>query len=253
MDNLEVKTTEENPQEEQQTTQEEQTSTEQQQEEKLFAGRFKTAEEMETGYKESSQEGIRLAKEVTRLTTELQQAKTPKEESEIKEEFVDLNKHFDANTAKVLSGYVSEQIKKGISTGLNDYRKESDGNATFAKQVTENWEKTKELYPDAANPQSKLHIRANEILFERQLAKTDASGQVQLLTPFAYRIAVEAADAELKRQVPENDAQKGKKGRATSIQGKGGGGTSQGTLSYEQYLKLSDDAKDAYDKSQVKK
>lgn len=221
-------------------------------EEKLYAGRFKTPEELEESYKHSSQEGIRLAQENKRLQTELQQAQTPKEVAEIKEEIVDLNKHFDADTAKVISEYVDGKIKAGISSGLNNFKAESEGQTAFSKQVTEVWDETKKLYPEAADSKSNLYLRANEILFERGLAQTDASGQLRLLTPFAYRIAVEAASAELSRQVPGNDVLKGKKGRAGAIQGKAGGGTPQGKLSYEQYEKLSDEQKDAYDKSQAK-
>ena len=109
--------------------------------------------------------------------------------------------------------------------------------------MSEVWEETKKLFPDVANPKSKLYIRANEILFERKLAVRDDDGTVRLLTPFAYRLAVEAASAELSRQASPS----ANKGRVGAIAGRGSKSTPQGKLTYEQYMALSADAKDAYD------
>lgn len=212
-------------------------------EEKLYAGRFKTPEELEEHYKLSSQEGIRLASEVKRLTGMVQSALTPGEKKEVQEKVTDLTKHFDAETARVLSSYFGNLVEQRFAKSSQETKEQGD----FQTQVSESWEETKKLYPEAANPKSKLYIRANEILFERKLATQATDGTVQLLTPFAYRIAVEAASLELSRQTPA-----GAKKKVGAIQGPGSKATIQGKLTYEQYMALpSDEARDAYDKAQL--
>lgn len=212
-------------------------------EEKLYAGRFKTPEELEEAYKLSSNEGIRLAGEVKRLTTEFQQAQTPVEKEEVRDKINDLSQHFDEDTAKILENYVNNRLETKIAEMGQSNKAQSE----FESEVSENWEETKKLYPDVANPQSKLYLRANEIMFERKLAELEADGTVKLLTPFAYRIAVEAADSELSRQATEAAPNQTKKSQAGIVQGKGSKTVSQGKLTYEEYNKLSDDEKDAYD------
>ena len=218
-------------------------------EEKLFAGRFKTPEELETGYKESSQEGIRLAQEVRRLSTELQQAKTPAKREEIRDKIDDLSKHFEPETAKILTNFVSGKIKEGISTALRNFQQETNSQSEFQTEVSKIWEETQKLYPEVTNQKSKLYIRANEILFERKLAESDATGKLVLLTPFAYRIAVEAASEELSRQAPEDAETQSGKRKANAVAGKGSAAMGKGKLTYEQYMKLPDEERDAYDKS----
>lgn len=213
-------------------------------EEKLLAGRFKTPEELETAYKESSTEGQRLAGEVKRLTQMVQSALTPTEKKEVADKVTDLTKHFDTETARVLSSYFGNLVEQRFAKSSQETQAQSE----FKTQVSENWEETKKLYPEAANPKSKLYVRANEILFERGLAAQDTDGTVRLLTPFAYRIAVEAASLELSRQTSPS-ANKGKVG---AIAGRGSKSVGQGKLTYEQYQALpSDEARDAYDKSQT--
>jgi len=213
-------------------------------EEKLYAGVYKTPEELEQGYINSNREATRMAQEIKRLSTLAQQA-PPKEKEKIEEKITDLTKHFDPDTAKILSGYFKNLLK----TEFDGFQENSRVQGEFQKQVTDVWAETEKLFPDVKNQQSKLYVRANDILFERQLAEITPSGEVKLLTPFAYRIAVEAAYTELGRQASENAAAPGKKGRAGMIQGKGSKGFGGGKLSFEQYQKLSDDDKDAYDKS----
>jgi len=207
---------------------------------KLYAGVFKTPEELEQGYVNSNREATRMAQEIRRL---VQQASTPKEKEAVAEEITDLTKHFDPETAKILSGYVKNMLKTEFSSFQESSKKQTE----FQSQVSDVWEETKKEFPDAANPQSKLYSRANEILYERGLAEQTPDGGVKLLTPFAYRIAVEAASVELGKQASENAGTNAKKGQAGAIQGKGSK-TSSGKLTYDQYNKLSDDEKDAYDK-----
>ena len=138
-----------------------------------------------------------------------------------------------------------------IQEALENYVQTSRSQSEFQTQVNQSWEETKKLYPDVANPQSKLYVRANEILFERGLAKVDdGSGQVQLLTPFAYRIAVEAASAELSRQAPQEAQAQTRKSQAGAVQGRASNFSPKGKLTYDQYSRLSDEEKDAYDRQQ---
>ena len=212
-------------------------------EEKLFAGRFKSPEELEDAYKHSSTEGQRLAGEVKRLTQMVKSSLTPGEKKEVEDKVTDLTKHFDPETSRVLSNYFGNLVEQRFAKSSQ----ETQAQGEFQTQVTTVWEETKKLYPEAANPKSKTYIRANEIMFERGLATVDEAGTVVLLTPFAYRIAVEAADAELSRQTPST-----KKGRVGAIAGRGSTPTTQGKLTYEQYQALpSDEARDAYDKAQL--
>ncbi len=213
-------------------------------EEKLFAGKYKTVEELESGYANSNQEATRMAQEIKRLTQMVKSSLTPGEKKEVEDKVTDLTKHFDPETSRVLSNYFGNLVDKRFTKGSEETQAQSD----FQTQVSESWEETKKLYPEAANPKSKTYIRANEIMFERNLATIDEAGTVVLLTPFAYRIAVEAASLELSRQTSPS-ANKGKVG---AIAGKGSTPTAQGKLTYEQYMALpSDEARDAYDKSQV--
>lgn len=211
------------------------------QEEKLYAGRFKTPEELESAYKNSSTEGQRLAQEVKRLQTELQQAKTPAKKEEIQDKIDDLAKHFDSETARILSTWTKQQIQDAIRQDRESFARDS----AFQSQVSSVWEETKKLFPDVANPESKLYQRANEILFERNLAER-VDGNLRLLTPFAYRMATEAAYSELGIKASENAPTKVKKGQAGMIQGQGSKSFGGGKLTYEQFMKLSDEEKDAY-------
>ena len=212
--------------------------------EKLYAGKYKTPEELESAYASSNSEATRMAQEIKRLNT-LQQKAPPVQKEAIQDKIDDLSKYFDPETAKILTNYTNDRIANAITKERQSWKGETD----FTSEVTKVWEETKKLYPEAANPQSKLYLRANEILFERGLAEIAENGTVQLLTPFAYRIAVEAASAELGRQAPVNAEVKDKKGRAVQIAGKGSKVRTTGKLSYAEYSKLDDDAKDAYDKS----
>lgn len=215
-------------------------------EEKLYAGKYKTPEDLEIGYANSDKENIRMAQEIKRLTGMVQSALTPGEKKEVEEKVTDLTKHFDGQTAKVLSSYFESLVEQRFAKNTQETNEQSG----FKTQVSDVWEETKKLYPDVANPKGKLYIRANEILFERKLATQDESGTVTLLTPFAYRIAVEAASLELSRQTSAG----GNKGKLGAIAGKGSKSVGQTKLTYEQYMALpSDEARDAYDRAQVGK
>jgi len=214
-------------------------------EERLYAGKYKTPEELEGAYESSNREATRMAQEIKRLTTLSQQTLTPEKKEAIQDEINDLTKYFDPDTAKILTGYIDNKLK----TSIGGFQEQSRVQGEFQKEVSDVWGETVKVYPDAANKDSKLYVRANEILFERKLAEIDGENNIRLLTPFAYRIAVEAAYQELGRQSSEIAATNVKKNQANKIQGKGSKAQGGGKLTYEQYQKLSDEAKDAYDKS----
>ena len=218
------------------------TSGQQEQQEKLYAGRFKTPEELEEAYKHSSTEGQRLNQRMKQLEQQLAQARTPARKEAIQEKIDDLEKYFDKDTSRVLKGYIDNR--------LSEFQTSTQGQFQFQQQVSTVWEETKKDFPEVANPQSKLYQRANEILFERGLAILGENGGMQLTTPYAYRMAVEAAFAELNRQSPEDKQTAGQKSLAGKVQGKGGNFSPRGKLTIEQYMALTDDQKDAYDTAQ---
>lgn len=246
-DNLNTQTVDENLEGQQQVTGIENQSQESQ--ERLYAGRFKTPEELENAYKNSSTEGQRLATRARQLEFELQQARTPREAEKIQDKIDDLNKYFDPETAKVLGGWHRNETTRMIQEALNNWQQNNQAQSTFVSQVTEVWEETKKLYPDVADPKSKLYQRANEILLERNLAQASQDGSIQLLTPFAYRIAVEAAVAEQGRQAPDNANLQTRKNQAGLIAGRGSRTTTFGKLNEDQYMALSDEQRDAYDRA----
>ncbi len=213
-------------------------------EEKLYAGKYKTQEELETGYINSNAEATRMAQEIVRLKQMVQSSLTPGEALEAKDKIVKLENHFDEGTSKVLNQYFEQLMK----TKLAENTQVAQTETAFATQVSNSWQETLKLYPEAADPKGKLYVRANEIMFERELAQVDpADGKVVLSTPFAYRMAVEAASLELGKQATPSV----NKPRINAIQGPGGKPAVQGKLTYEQYMALpSDEERDAYDLSQ---
>ncbi len=209
-------------------------------EEKLYAGRFKTPEELEEHYKLSSTEGQRLAAEVKRLQSLVKGASAQPMQPHNKQGGYD--GFFDNDTDKALEWKIQNL--------LTSYAQSQKSEESYRKQVAESWEDTKKEYPDLANQQSELFQLADKILFERGLAtKDEATGVLTLATPFAYRIAVDAAYAQLSKQAPAKQALAAKKGQATAISGRSTSGyVPTGRLTDDQYGKLSEDEKDAYDK-----
>ncbi len=153
--------------------------------------KYKTVEDLESGYANSNQEATRMAQEIKRLTGMVQSSLTPGEAKVVEDKVTDLTKHFDAETAKVLNNYFKTLVDNRFATNNQATKEESD----FNTQVSKNWEETKKLFPEVVDPKGKLYIRANEIMFERGLAKMEGE-TVVLTTPFAYRMSVEAASVE---------------------------------------------------------
>jgi hypothetical protein len=210
---------------------------------KLYAGRYRTPEELEEGYKNSSTEGKRLFAEVQRLQAIVQKAQgqgTTQPGSQPQPKGQGYENFFDKDT--------SEAIKWVIRNNLHEFAQSQKSEESYRKKVADVWEETKKEYPDLNNQSSELFQLADKILFERGLASRDAEGTLILATPYAYRIAVDAAYASLSKQAPTRAAQAVKKGQATAVSGRATGGyTPTGRLTEEQYNKLSDEQKDAYD------
>jgi hypothetical protein len=209
--------------------------------EKLYAGRFKTPEELEEHYKLSSTEGQRLAQEVKRLQALVRTADVTKTDtSQPQSKQGGYDSFFDKDT--------SEAIKWYIRNHITEFAQSQKSEESYRKQVADSWEDTKKEYPELSNPQSELFQLADKILFERSLATRSEDGTLTLATPYAYRIAVDAAYAQLQKQGPARQAAAAKKNQAVSVSGRATGGyVPTGRLTEEQYNKLSDEQKDAYD------
>jgi len=205
---------------------------------KLYAGRYKTPEELEEGYKNSSTEGKRLFAEVQRLTqlvkgTGAQPASQPKGKGY--EDF------FDKDTAEAIKWYIQNHITQ--------FAQSQSSEVEYQRQVDGIWKDTVKECPDLNNQESELFQLADKILFERGLGAWNAKGKMELATPWAYKIAVDAAYAQLSKQAPAKLAAATRKGQATAISGRSTSGyVPTGRLTDDQYSKLSEDEKDAYDK-----
>lgn len=208
---------------------------------KLFAGKYKTPEELEEAYTNSNREATRMAQELKRLNAVVQQIQSK-----------------PVNQQKPTTGFESffdddtrEAIKWYIQNALAEFAQSQKSQTAFERQVTEVWENTKRDYPEVADPQSELYQLADKLLMENGLATYDQNGQLVLMTPHAYRIAVEAAYAQLAKKAPETQEAGMKKNRAVAVQGKTTRTIPTGKLTLEQYNKLPDEEKDRYDAQQA--
>ena len=209
---------------------------------RLFAGRYKTPEELEEGYKQSSNEGKRLFQEVQRLNAIVQsfQKQGTPQQGQPQGKQGGYDGFFDVDTLAAL--------KWLINGHLTEYSQARESESEFQRQVSAVWEETKKEYPDLNDQNSELFQLADKILFERGLASRNDKGQLILITPYAYRIAVDTAYAQLSKQTPTRTAQAVKKGQATAVSGRATSGyVPTGRLTDEQYNKLTDEQKDAYD------
>lgn len=209
---------------------------------RLYAGKYKTPEEIEQGYIESNKEATRMAQEIKRLTRILQtnQAeRTPANSVTPNTAKTNFEGFFEKDTEAALKWLVQNHI--------TDFATSQKSQTTYVGQVSAIWEQTKKEYPDLNNPESELFKLADKLLFERGLAERHENGDIALVTPYAYRIAVEAASAILSREVPAKQAVSMKKNQAISVSGRATGFIPQGRLSPEAYNKLSEDDKDKYD------
>lgn len=160
---------------------------------------------------------------------------------------------YDPDFRKSLGTYVSRQIKEGIS----NFQKESSAVAEYSSGVTAARAKAIEEFGDEFefakngkfNAESLLYKLANEILTSKYAQFNPDGTFYRYTSPESeYMATVEAYAIISKRAKQQPNQDKGKFG---AIQGKGTKASGvRKALSYEEYSKLSTDAKDAYDLQQ---
>lgn len=212
----------------------------QQGEPRLFAGKYKTQEELEEAYINSNREATRMAQVLKQLTAQLTGKPAVKTDGSVK---VGYEEFFDKETG--------DALKWLIQNHLAEFATSQKSHDSYVRQVGEIWAQTQKDFPDVANSESELFKLADRILFERGLAERNEKGELILATPYAYRIAVEAASTILAQQAPQKQAVGLRKTQATAISGRATGFTPQGKLTPEAYGKLSDEDKDKYDAWQL--
>lgn len=169
------------------------------------------------------------------------------------QDFEKILEGYDPEFKKALSGYTQKQIKDAIA----EYHKNSVFQNEYETGVRNSRNKALEEFGDEfefakngkMNTQSPLYQLANEIIFSKYavfnpdgtFAKYNTADAEYLATCEAYAILAKRA-----KQQPQN------KGQLTAIKGKSTGSAAvKGQLSYEEYNKLSDADKDAYDLAQM--
>ncbi len=211
---------------------------------KLYAGKYKTPEELEEAYSNSNKEATRMAQEIKRLSGIAQTAGRPSVKPEVSNpEKSGFAGFFDKDTEAAINWLFQNHI--------TDFATSQKSQSAYVNQVSEIWDQTKKEYPDLNNPESELFRLADRLLFERGLAERKENGDIALVTPYAYRIAVEAASTILSKELPAKQAMNVKKNQATAVSGRATGFTPQGKLSLEAYNKLSEEDKDKYDQWSV--
>ncbi|HCJ67203.1 MAG TPA: hypothetical protein DHV62_07760 [Elusimicrobia bacterium] len=170
------------------------------------------------------------------------------------EDFERMLDGYDPDFKKALVGYTQKQIKDAIA----EYRKESVFMTEYNSSITAARNKAIEEFGsefDFAkggkfNPDSPLYKLANEILYQKY-AQFNPDGTFHSYTsPDAeYMATVEAyaiISKRSKQQPPQNT------GKLNAIQGKGtkAAGVKR-QLTFEEYSKLTDEQKDAYDLQQA--
>ncbi len=166
--------------------------------------------------------------------------------------FEEVLKGYDPEFVKALDGYTRKQIE----TAISQYRQESVFMTEYNSQITAARNKSMEEFGDEFdfakggkfNTESPLYKLANEILTAKYAQFNPDGTFHKYTTPDAeYMSTVEAyaiISKRAKQQPPD-------KGRLNAIQGKGSKAAGVARkLGYEEYSKLSDEQKDAYDLSQ---
>ncbi len=207
---------------------------------RLLAGKYKTPEELEEAYANSNREATRMAQVLKQLTAQLTGKPTVQPDGPAKTGFEGF---FDKETG--------DALKWLIQNHLAEFATSQKSHESYTRQVSEIWAQTQKDFPDVTDSESELFKLADKILFERGLAERNDKGELVLATPYAYRIAVEAASTILAQQAPQKLAVGLKKTQATAVSGRATGFTPQGKLTPEQYDKLSDEDKDKYDQWQL--
>jgi len=216
--------------------------------ERLYAGRYKTPDELEAGYKESQREATRMAQELKRMQQVLQSVQSKPGTSPKTEDIPDFVKAFEPETAKNLQAMIRYEAKKLVEDSLSRYSSAQTQAQQVSKLIESDWSKLCTEHPDLKNTSSKLYQTADRLLFALGLAQRDANGELSLAHPFAYRLAVNAALTELNQtSASAAGVNQPKKNLAGKVAGTGSPRTTGKKLTKEEYLRLSDEDKDAYD------
>lgn len=160
---------------------------------------------------------------------------------------------YDPDFRKDLGGYVTRQVQQGI----NRFREESSFMSEYNSSLTQARSKSLEEFGSefeyakngSFNQNSPLYKMANEILVNKYAQFNPDGSFARYTTPEAeYLSTVEAYAILMKR----SKSGQPNTGPLNAIQGKGtkAGGVKK-VLSYDEYSKLSDEQKDAYDAQQT--
>ena len=160
---------------------------------------------------------------------------------------------YDPEFRKALTGYTQKQI----DTAIAKYRQESVFMTEYNSQVTEARNKSLAEFGDEFefskggkfNTESPLYKLANEILTAKYAQFNPDGTFHRYTTPDAEYLSTVEAYAIISKRAKQQLPDKGKLG---AIQGKGtkAAGVKR-TLTYDEYSKLSDEQKDAYDSQQA--
>lgn len=173
-------------------------------------------------------------------------------EVKVDEDFEKTLETYDPEFKKAIGGYVNKRVKDAIG----EFRQESVFLNEYNSGVTNARSKALEEFGDEYeyakngkfNNASPLYKLANEILTEEYAQFNPDRTFHKYTTPDAEYLSTVKAYAILSKRSKQPPTEKGKMG---AIQGKGTkSGAGKGTLTYEEYSKLSDADKDAYDLSQ---
>ena len=169
------------------------------------------------------------------------------------DDFEQVLQGYDPTFVKALTAFVNKQNQNAIT----EFKKESAFLSEYNSGVQANRSKSMEEFGDEfefvkngkMNPASPLYQLANEIVINKYgVFNPDGTFLKYNVAEAEYLATVEAYAILSKRSKQQTQD----KGKFTAIQGKGtkAAGVKK-ELSYEEYNKLSDSAKDAYDLSQV--
>ena len=172
-------------------------------------------------------------------------------------EVIDFDKEleaYDPNFRKVLSGYVQKQITNGIEGFSKQYREQAEYHSILTstrKQILDEFGTEFDFAKgNDFNFDSPLYQLANEILTVKYAIANPDGSFYRYSTPEAERLATLEAYAILSKRMKQQPPQE--KGKLGAIQGKGTKSAGvKGKLSYEDYSKLSEAEKDAYDMAQM--
>jgi hypothetical protein len=171
------------------------------------------------------------------------------------EDFERILEGYDPEFKKALAGYTQKQIREAIEA----FRRESAFLGEYNRGVQESRSRAMEEFGSEfdfvkngkMNTESPLYQLANEIVVNKYSVFNPDGTFQKYTTPDAEYLATVEAYAILARR-SKQQAQPQEKGKLSAIQGKGTRASGvKRELTYEEYSRLSDEEKDAYDMAQT--